>query len=576
MVLNGDPKGKNMLYCNGKSVIIRDIENPGISDTYTQHSVQATAACYAPSGFYIASGDNSGKIRIWDTTQKEHILKYEYQPISGKIKDICWSPDSKRIAVCGEGRENYAVVFLWDSGSTVGNISGHSKFINNIAYRPTRPFRVVTAGEDNTVGFYEGPPFKLKSLNRDHTRFVNTIRYSPDGEFFCSGGADMKAHLFNGKDGTKISCLEGHKGGIYALSFGPDSKQVLTASGDKTCKLWDLETSQVVTEFKMGSEVLDQQVGCLWQGSYLLSVSLSGYINYLDVNDPSKPCRIVPGQNKNLTSLAVSSDSSSLYAGSFDGRITHWDIETGNVEMVAGKPHTNSVEVLEATPDRVYSLGLDKSLRTINPSSNEFDLESLGLPDRDPTGLATTSDGYAVVTTKQEVVVAKNLKRVSAFTPSFEPCMVAINCSNQDVVIGGTDNSVHVYELTGDNLKEKKTFEVTDQLSDGSFSPDGQSLILAVGKKLKSYNAASYDELKTFYGQTARIMSVAWSPDSSMLVSAGIDTNMFIWDAASGEKKDMVKGAHPLAVISTVTWINQTTIATCGHDCCIRIWEFSA
>ena len=53
----------------------------------------------------IICADVSGKIRIWDTTQKEHILKYEYQPISGKIKDIVWSPDSKRIAVCGEGRE---------------------------------------------------------------------------------------------------------------------------------------------------------------------------------------------------------------------------------------------------------------------------------------------------------------------------------------------------------------------------------------------------------------------------------------------------------------------------------------
>jgi len=46
----------------------------------------------------------------------------------------------------------------------VGEISGHSKFINNIAYKPTRPFRVVTAGEDKGVGFYEGPPFKYKSM----------------------------------------------------------------------------------------------------------------------------------------------------------------------------------------------------------------------------------------------------------------------------------------------------------------------------------------------------------------------------------------------------------------------------
>ena len=49
--------------------------------------------------------DLSGKLRIWDTTQQEHLLKYEYQPLSGRIKDIAWSPDSKRIVVVGEGRE---------------------------------------------------------------------------------------------------------------------------------------------------------------------------------------------------------------------------------------------------------------------------------------------------------------------------------------------------------------------------------------------------------------------------------------------------------------------------------------
>ena len=47
------------------------------------------------------------------------------------------------------------------------------------------------------------------------------------------------------------------------------------------------------SEFKMGSQVDDQQVSCLWQGPHLLSVSLSGAINYLDVNDPSKPIRVI-------------------------------------------------------------------------------------------------------------------------------------------------------------------------------------------------------------------------------------------------------------------------------------------
>lgn len=89
----------------------------------------------------------------------------------------------------------------------------------------------------------------------------------------------------------------------------------------------------------MGNAVEDQQLGCLWQGTNLLSISLSGFINYLDVNNPSTPLRVVKvgtallspclpqsfifllsqGQNTNLNSLTYASDT--VYAGSMDGRI---------------------------------------------------------------------------------------------------------------------------------------------------------------------------------------------------------------------------------------------------------------
>lgn len=41
---------------------------------------------------------------------------------------------------------------------------------------------------------------------------------------------------------------------------------------------------------------------------------------------------------------------------------------------------------------------------------------------------------------------------------------------------------------------------------------------------------------------TARAMCVAWSPDSSKIVSGGIDTNICVWDAKKGEKITMIKG----------------------------------
>lgn len=47
----------------------------------------------------------------------------------------------------------------------------------------------------------------------------------------------------------------------FQVAWKPDGTQLLTASGDKTCKLWDVETRTLVDEFIMGNTVDDQQVG---------------------------------------------------------------------------------------------------------------------------------------------------------------------------------------------------------------------------------------------------------------------------------------------------------------------------
>lgn len=56
----------------------------------------------------------------------------------------------------------FGLVFLWDSGSTVGEVGGHSKTINSVDLKPSRPYRLITGGDDNIVAFSEGPPFKFK------------------------------------------------------------------------------------------------------------------------------------------------------------------------------------------------------------------------------------------------------------------------------------------------------------------------------------------------------------------------------------------------------------------------------
>jgi hypothetical protein len=44
--------------------------------------------------------------------------------------------------------------------------------------------------------------------------------------------------------------------------------------------------------YTFGTDLKDQQLGCLWSGNNILSISLSGQITYLDRNG-DKPLRVI-------------------------------------------------------------------------------------------------------------------------------------------------------------------------------------------------------------------------------------------------------------------------------------------
>jgi len=47
--------------------------------------------------------------------------------------------------------------------------------------------------------FYQGPPYKfIKSSQKNHSNYVNSIKYSPSGKYIISVSSDKKIVLYNG------------------------------------------------------------------------------------------------------------------------------------------------------------------------------------------------------------------------------------------------------------------------------------------------------------------------------------------------------------------------------------------
>jgi len=587
LVLGADPKGKNFLYTNGNSVIIRDLANPEIADVYTEHSCPVLVAKYSPSGFYISSADKSGKIRIWDTVNSEHILKNEFQPISGPIYDIAWSADNQRIVCVGEGREKFGHVFLADTGTSNGDISGQSRPVNTCDFKQSRPFRVITGSEDNTTAVYEGPPFKFKTTKTEHSRYVQSVRYSPDGVFWVSAGFDGKMYLYDGKDSELISEFvdakgQAHGGGVYAVAWSGNGKQLLSASGDKTCKLWDVETRKAITTFEMGNTVDDQQLGCLWSGDFMLSVSLSGYINYLDPNSPSKPSRILKGHNKPITKMCVTDEGKTIVTGGSDGRVIEWSVADGSTKSYGGDGHGNQVNGLATVSSNrsVASVGLDDCLRFIDQDTLTYSSSSAPLKLKSQPKGVDNQDDLTAVATLESVHLVKNGSTIQEEKVDYEPSCVSISKDQQSMAVGdsGNDKSVHIYEINGgSSITMKKKIMLSGPVTDVAYSPDGKYLVSADGNRKVTLFKVDDDYEKAnpreWGFHTARVNCLGWSPDSNFVASGGLDCNIIIWSVQQPEKHIIIKVAHTQSQITGIKWLDAKTIASCGQDGNVKVWD---
>ena len=168
-----------------------------------------------------------GKCRVWSWDNPEHILKIEVPVFAGRIVDLDWDPESKRIVAVGEGKTFSAKCFMWDTGNGVGEMIGHSKRITTCSYKPSRPFRIMTGGEDFKTVFFKGPPFAMDHSNTDHSKEVWSVRFSPDGNQLASVSSDKQIIFYDSKEGTVSQTIAAdaagmHTGSIMSCCWSPD------------------------------------------------------------------------------------------------------------------------------------------------------------------------------------------------------------------------------------------------------------------------------------------------------------------------------------------------------------------
>nr|CCA21220.1 conserved hypothetical protein [Albugo laibachii Nc14] len=588
-VLNVHPKEPKLIYCSGKLVVVRSLEDPTDCLVYRGHNEPTTVAQFSPNGFWVASADTTGKVRIWSYDHPEHILKLEVNALAGRVDDLQWDCESKRIVVVGQSRGILARVFAWDTGSSLGEITGHQKRIQSVAFKPTRPFRIMTASEDFNVCTHQGPPFTfLHCSNNGHKNYANCIRYSPKGDLAISVGSDKEIFLYDGTTGELLEKFPSqHNGSIYSVCWSPDGSQLLTSSADKTVVLWDVSSRSVIKTFCFGGkkpELADMQVAVVWKNDYMLSLSLSGNINYLDMMTPNQPKRIIQGHQVSITSLTMDPSRQVILTGSYDSIVCSWHDRIASV--LGGCAHTGKITGIAASSKQVASVSWDDTIRVADVQEDGSFLYRVSkMLDCQPTSVVmvpSLASLLAVVGTNKglKVVHEENheLKLVT-FSINWTPNCIAISPEGSLIAVGAQGNHViHLFELRDKSLHG--VGELAGHLGPVTclaFSPDGG--YLAAGdtqRDVRVWDIASLQPKieKLWVYHTTRIASVAWSPSGKYIVSGSSDESIYIWNVETPLTKRCFHLTHKEGVTS-VAFLEEEKLISVGNDACVRFWNLT-
>ena len=84
-----------------------------------------------------------------------------------------------------------------------------------------------------------------------HVGWIRSVAFSRDGIHVLSGGADKTVKLWEAATGQLIRTFGGHSGEITSIAFSSDGTWFLSGgSNDKTLKLWDPTTGRLVRVFE--------------------------------------------------------------------------------------------------------------------------------------------------------------------------------------------------------------------------------------------------------------------------------------------------------------------------------------
>jgi RNA polymerase sigma factor (sigma-70 family) len=552
-----------------------------LGTTRFRHEGEAGSLAFSPDGKILAARSQDGTIVLWDAPTGKELQRFRGPPgllDSGSL--IAFSPDSRILAAPADASH----VSLWEVAKG----------------KPVRSFALpevkgVRGGDDlHTIRFSNDG--KLLAVGGTNSTYVLDVTggqplhhfkeniggftFAPDGRSLILQVIDLP----RGKNDLQMWSVQtkkvfrhheipvglGHQKGrseelICDIAFSPDGTIVATSGTDRII-LWAAATFEVRTliEAKMGQV---KNLAFTPDGRSLVSGSESdGKVHVWDAST-GKELRQFDGRLGTLRSMALSPDGRMLAAGGVHNTIRLWNLPTGQERFTEQQGHDAQVNSVSYSPDGsllasggengqvwIWHTATGKPLRQIRgttPRQVAFspDGKRLALLSPGMYFWGKFIDIYDAATgNKLFRLDHGDVKEVSAVAFSANgKTIVSTDWKDSGVKGSGGICGLSVWETsTGQRLRHLSVAGFYPRCL--ALSPDGMSAAVGGGSEpnqglIRLWDLQREREVLAYPVPGHVITSLAFSPDGRMLVSAGSDRAVRLWEVVTG-KQIFVRKEH--------------------------------
>eukprot|EP01061_Rhynchopus_euleeides_P047923 TRINITY_DN9927_c0_g1_i1.p1 TRINITY_DN9927_c0_g1~~TRINITY_DN9927_c0_g1_i1.p1 ORF type:complete len:357 (+),score=117.97 TRINITY_DN9927_c0_g1_i1:39-1109(+) len=206
----------------------------------------------------------------------------------------------------------------------------------------------------------EAPVMKLTG----HKSEVLSMRFSPQGNTFASGGTDRLLYIWNVYgDCSNLNRMKGHENAILELQYSRAGDQIYTASADKTVCIWDVQSLTRVKKIRASKEIVNACATCPRGDALLAAGGDDGTCRLWDVRTPKRASQEYEGGYP-VTGVAMALSGDAVYVGDVSGDIQVWDTRKEEI-LYTLSGHQDMVTSVAMSPDgtHVLSNAADNTLR---------------------------------------------------------------------------------------------------------------------------------------------------------------------------------------------------------------------